>query len=272
MPFIAAKCTQCNAMLTLDDCREKSTCMFCGAVFFTKDSLSRGQKEAAATNTPPPAAPPSYNYSYQYNTSSTSTAKKTHNKRNGVFFLVAIAAILVVSFIVWRSCQPKDDTPTDGNPAVTSSRHGLNVRVRTDWFNMTLTEGHIRPAGQGFGNIPAPAAGWRLAAIKIRLENPTLIDCDMSIVNDFFIETGGSRYEMENTGGNYQTTTLAEHDLFYNMFIIPPGETLHGWIVFYIRASAGRISFTFFYEEWEFGDGDIALHVKHHYNFPLEAG
>ena len=39
MAFVAAKCTQCLAGITVDDSQSSGTCGFCGCVFITKTAI-----------------------------------------------------------------------------------------------------------------------------------------------------------------------------------------------------------------------------------------
>jgi hypothetical protein len=185
-----------------------------------------------------------------------------------------LAVILLCILFVFACFACELGSNNDGEKGfgtVTSSNHSPNERVVTDWFALTMTGGFIDPPGVGFGDVDAPPEGWRLVRIKLILENFTDEDCEMEIFDDFLVETGGKTYGMQNKGGDFETTTLNPHGLFYNYFIIPPGESLYGWVVFYVQATPGadgRIRFTFVYEEWHFS-GDDRVAPKHHYKFPL---
>jgi len=261
--IVPAKCTQCNAPIKVEDSLARGKCEYCGAQYITKEAISFAAKSPAVNNNNYAAA----------NTTQTTYSSYVHSqhKRNktigsvvAAVVVVVVAAIIFFNFILpvlRNSGNNSTETPT-------STTHGMNERVVTDWFNIKILKGTLYGEGIGaFGILGRD--GKRLCVIRLELENFTLEDCDMAISNDFFVEMDGLKYSMENKGGSYSVKTHEADTLFPNMFIIPPGETFDGWVAFFVPASP-TLKFTFIYEEHHF-EGDTRLGVKNYYRFPLQS-
>jgi hypothetical protein len=90
----------------------------------------------------------------------------------------------------------------------------------------------------------------------------------MQLQEDFYIETSDyKKIESMNIGGDYNTfDRLNDYGIFFGTFMVRPGNTLSGHVVFDIPRDSVNVRFV--YEEWHF-KGDDRTSVKHHYKVKI---